>query len=370
MAITNLSTQHISASYQYLAQISSSGNIYDGLGNQINQINVINSSYVTAQTASYVNTLRQNVTVTGSVIVSGSLTITGSNTLIGTKTITGSVYITGSKTVIGTNTITGSLFVSGSQNFIGTKTLSGSIFITGSKFIVGDNYITGSHNVSGSMTLTGPSIQNSAPLMSTLVSGSMEFDGSTFYRTVDSSGRTLNANHHLFYLPTLITHTVTTIIDAFSGSLNAFTMQPASLYEVQYNVFWAKQAGTAGNTTWTINSMDQSWQNINTSIEHSAIAGTGTGYNVVTVSPTLNLLHGNVFGLVNQQSVSFVIATATANTNHKATIKALIWTNASQPSRLRLQVTSAGQGAFIYPGSYYTIKKMPVSSVGVFTAST
>lgn len=35
MAISNLSNQHISASFQYLTQISASGNIYDGFGNQI-----------------------------------------------------------------------------------------------------------------------------------------------------------------------------------------------------------------------------------------------------------------------------------------------------------------------------------------------
>jgi len=368
MAITNLSNQHISASFQYLAQISSSGNIYDGFGNQINSLNLVTSSYVTAQTASFVNPLRQNV------VVSGSLQITGSNTLIGTKTITGSVFITGSKTivgnntVIGTNTITGSLLVLGLQNFVGNKTLSGSIFITGSKFIIGDNYITGSHNVSGSMTLTGPSIQNAATLLPTLVSGSMEFDGTTFYRTVDSSGRTLNANHHLFYLPAAITHSVAinTSADVFSGSLHAFTMQPNSMYEVLYTVFYQKPT-TAGQMSFNVVSSN-SWQLANLQYDRTGLAGTGNSFNTGVSAAALAPISQTIINSIGN-SVGFNTPTSdTLNSYQRVNIKGLIWNNALSPSSLRLQFQYTALGLIIWPGSYYTIKKLPASSVGVFTA--
>ena len=54
MATTNLKTQFISASFQNLLQISSSNNIFDGLGVQVNNLTVTASYVITAQTASYV----------------------------------------------------------------------------------------------------------------------------------------------------------------------------------------------------------------------------------------------------------------------------------------------------------------------------
>jgi len=116
MSITNLQTQYVSASFQYLAQIDTDGKVYNGLG----VLAAISAS--TAATASYINSLKQDVQITGSLFVSGS------QTFIGTKTITGSVFISGSKTVIGTNTITGSLRVSGG--------ITGSLFGTAS-YVIG-----------------------------------------------------------------------------------------------------------------------------------------------------------------------------------------------------------------------------------------
>ena len=49
-----------------------------------------------ASTASYVNTLVQNVTITGSLNISGSTTQIGNNTLLGNTTLSGSIIISGS----------------------------------------------------------------------------------------------------------------------------------------------------------------------------------------------------------------------------------------------------------------------------------
>jgi len=383
MAITNLSNQHISASFQYLAQISSSGNIYDGFGNQINSLNLVTSSYVTAQTASFVNPLQQNV------VVSGSLRITGSNTLIGTKTITGSVFITGSKTivgnntVIGTNIITGSLRITGSNTLIGTKTITGSLLVSNGSStelavtvtgvtlgnITTDIHtVTGSLSITGSMSMTGPSIQNAATLLPTLVSGSMEFDGTTFYRTVDSSGRTLNANHHLFYLPTAITHSVAinTSADVFSGSLHAFTMQPNAMYEVLYTVFYQKPT-TAGQMSFNVVSSN-SWQLANLQYDRTGLAGTGNSFNTGVSAAALAPISQTIINSTGN-NVGFNTPTNdTLNSYQRVNIKGLIWNNALSPSSLRLQFQYTALGLIIWPGSYYTIKKMPASSVGVFTA--
>jgi hypothetical protein len=72
---------------------------------------------------------------------------------------------------------------------------------------------------------------------------------------------------------------------------------------------------------------------------------------------------------LNQQTIQLYTGTNTANTNHKAIIKALIYSNVGTSSVLRLRhLYSAGTGTIIWAGSYYTIKKMPAASVGVFTA--
>jgi hypothetical protein len=52
MAISSLSTQYISASFQNLTQISSSGALYNGIGNQIGSLTVTGSVRVsTTQSA-------------------------------------------------------------------------------------------------------------------------------------------------------------------------------------------------------------------------------------------------------------------------------------------------------------------------------
>jgi hypothetical protein len=322
MAITNLSNQHISASFQYLAQISSSGNIYDGFGNQITQLNLVTASFnsiTNASTASFVNTLNQTLTLSGS------------------------------------------LRVTGSQNFVGT------VFVSGSKTIVGTNIITGALNITGSMLLTGPFTQNAATLLSPLVSGSMEYDGTAFYRTVDSNGRTLNANHHLFYLPSNIIHTTTSVVDAFSGSLNAITLQPNSLYEFQYNLFYQRGTG-AGTTLWTLDFGAQTVSNGHIQLERSAIAGTGTtlnGSGTVTGAPLIKTVvgyNGNSLLLTEAGSDS-------ASVYQKSIIKGIFTTGTSTPlGVLKLRVTAAAASGAItlLAGSYYTIKRMPATSVGEF----
>jgi hypothetical protein len=287
-------------------------------------------------------------------------------TLIGTVIVSSSQQITGSLNVLGSTQITGTLNASGSQTFQGTKTISGSVFITGSKTVVGNNYVSGAMDITGTFSLTGPSIQNAATLTSTLISGAMEYDGSTFYRTADANGRSLNANHHLYYQPTTIIHSVfAQQIDFFSGSNSGFNMLPNSLYELHYNLFYRK--GASGTTIFTFTS-NNTWQSANIQSERTAIAGTGT-----TGSSDITTSAGALFAtVINSTGTSVSIGGGTqvdaTNSFQRAVFKALFYTNAAAVNNLKLQVTSAGSALTVYQGSYYTIKKYPVSSVGIFTA--
>ena len=294
-------------------------------------------------------------------------------TLIGTVIVSGSQQITGALNVLGTTQIIGSFNASGSQTFQGTKTISGSVFITGSKTVVGNNYVSGTMDITGALSITGPIIQNSAALVTPLISGSMEYDGTTFYRTADANGRSLNANYHLYYQPTTIVHTAvaTTIVDFFSGSLSGFNMLPNSLYEVQYNLFYTKTLN-GGAITWTINGGTQTWQNATIQIERTAFAaanGTSTGSIAPFATTGVAPIYTTHINAANLTSIALTGTTSDGlGSNQKVIIKALIQSNAAASSILKLQFAYANGFANIHPGSYYTIKKMPVSSVGIFTA--
>jgi hypothetical protein len=157
-----------------------------------------------ASTASFVNSLNQNVNVTGSLIV------TGSNILIGTKTITGSVFISGSKTIIGTNTITGSLNISGSSLFSGSLNVSNGI--TGSLFGTSSYAQTSSYtlnSVSSSYAATASYIKNAVT--------------ASYILNAISSSYAVTASKALNYTETDPVYTAATSSIAFLGIQNVFT---------------------------------------------------------------------------------------------------------------------------------------------------
>ena len=101
MAVTNLSNQHISASYQNLMQISSSNAVYNGTGSLMSNL-AVTASFAT--TASFVSPLTQSVQI------SGSLTVTGSTTLNNLLVITPRTTTPAAGTAV-----TGSIMMSGSS---------------------------------------------------------------------------------------------------------------------------------------------------------------------------------------------------------------------------------------------------------------
>ena len=151
MAISNLTTQYISASFQNLMQVSSSGLIYDGLGAQVTNL------VLTSVTASF-NGLATSASVAATVTTAAQPNITSVGTLTGLTvagTLTANTYILSSSvtsmtvefasgstafgnssddahTFIGSVTVTGSLVVSGSSTFrnIGPAQFTGSVIST------------------------------------------------------------------------------------------------------------------------------------------------------------------------------------------------------------------------------------------------
>ena len=67
MAISNLTTQYISASFQSLMQVSSSGDIYNGIGTQITTLTGFNLIGNVTGSATTVTTNVPTTPVTGSI---------------------------------------------------------------------------------------------------------------------------------------------------------------------------------------------------------------------------------------------------------------------------------------------------------------
>ena len=84
MAISNLSTQYISSSFQYLMQVSSSGEVFSGAGAQVTSLDV---------NATYATTAGSADAVTG--LDTGSLATTGSNTFTGNQEIQRNLIVSG-----------------------------------------------------------------------------------------------------------------------------------------------------------------------------------------------------------------------------------------------------------------------------------
>jgi hypothetical protein len=169
MAISNLTTQYISSSFQNLMQVSSSGQIYNGTGTQVTNLvltsvtasfnGLVNSASVailanTAVSASVAatvtNAAQPTITSVGTLTglgVEGNVTVTGTltaNTYILSSSVTSMTieFASGSTAFgnssddthkfIGSVTVTGSLLVSGSSTFrnIGPAQFTGSIIAT------------------------------------------------------------------------------------------------------------------------------------------------------------------------------------------------------------------------------------------------
>ena len=130
MAIQNLSTQYISASFQNLMQVSASGDVYNGAGTQVSALNVTSTYATTAGSAAAITGLDTSIFAT-----------TGSNIFTSNQTIQGNVIITGN--------LTANQYVVSSSVYVVTQSFS-----SGSTIFGNDSLDT--HQFTGSLSVLGP----------------------------------------------------------------------------------------------------------------------------------------------------------------------------------------------------------------------
>ena len=176
MAIQNLSTQYISASFQNLAQVSSSGDLYNGAGTQVTSLN-INSTYST--------TAGSAAAITGIDIT--SFATTGSNIFKSDQTIQGDVIITGN--------LTANQYVVSSSVYVVTQSFSSGSTVFGDDSL-DTHQFTGSLSVLGAVTatsLTGSLSGNASTSTYATSAGSAGTAGSSL--TANSASYALTASY-------------------------------------------------------------------------------------------------------------------------------------------------------------------------------
>jgi len=226
MAISNLSTQYISSSFQYLMQVSSSGEVFSGAGTQVTSLDV---------NATYATTAGSAAAVTG--LDTGSLATTGSNTFTGNQEIQGNLIVSGD--------LTANQYIVNSTVYAVTQSFS-----SGSTIFGNDSVDT--HQFTGSLSVLGNAVATSftGSILGTATNAAALNNQAASYYTNASN---INAGTiGDAYLPAIISSNITgTAATATSASWASYA-ETATLasYAVTASLSEAVKTNGAGSGTW------------------------------------------------------------------------------------------------------------------------
>lgn len=332
MAISNLTTQYISSSFQNLMQVSSSGQIYNGTGTQVTNLvltsvtasfnGLINSASVailantavSASVAATVTTAAQPVitsvgTLTG-LAVEGNVTVTGTltaNTYILSSSVTSMTieFASGSTAFgntsddthkfIGSVTVTGSLVVSGSSTFrnIGPAQFTGSVISTQGFTGSLQGTATSASYAVNSDSLNGVAASNYA--LNTSITGFATTSSITGFATTSSlTSYALNTAITGFATTSsLSSYALTTSITGFATTSSLASASVATASYINPTFISASAAasgfGSGGGGSVTINN-----NNDNNIITATGTANTFNGENRFTFNGTALILTGSL----------------------------------------------------------------------------
>jgi hypothetical protein len=191
--------------------------------------------------------------------------------------------------------------------------------------------------------------------LTTAEAGAVEYDGTQFYATIDtSSGRAGVWADQYFHLTTAGSNIST--IGNFFGSTSNISLVASAYYIIDIYLWYTKN--TAGTVTWTLtNSVAPTSQNIY--YEMSPVTG------MVAPPGTATLLNGQIY---NDATAAKTIATASISNNAVMFTYMRIFLQNSTGTSLKIQATcSAGT---ITPGinSYWFCRRVAAGNVGTFAA--
>lgn len=212
--------------------------------------------------------------------------------------------------------------------------------------------------VSGATTTLTTGTATVAPItfasgtnLTTAAAGVLEYDGSFFYATKETtSGRGNVSVDHTFRLAA--NGTAITTIANFYGANSAINLAASAVYDIEYHAYFTKT--TAGTVTFTLTASSAP------TLMFALLQGTpATGVGAGTPQSLSTAFQANV------NAAFGATASLSTGANHVYLIKGRIQTNLA--TNLRLNLTSNTGSATPLAGSYYVIRRVSATQ-GSFAA--
>ena len=188
--------------------------------------------------------------------------------------------------------------------------------------------------------------------LTTPEAGAIEYDGTTLYRTNDTtSGRGYEPSTQIFRLTASLAAIGSTIANFF-GPTSSIQLAGGGIYEIEAYCYFTKT--TTATATVTISS-SLAPVNLNGIIQYGASAGNGAANQIALFGSTAT-------------AAAFAASTTLNNgVNHAFTIRLLVQSNASD-SNLRFLFTESAGTVTPLRNSYYKVTRLPSGNSGNFVA--
>lgn len=235
--------------------------------------------------------------------------------------------------------------------------------ITASSIIVTD---TLAQTITGVKTMTNVTMaacttsvpnctMNAGTLMTTPTAGVMEFDGTAFYCTTDTTnGRRFNDTWNYFRLTGSGTG-ITTIADFF-GANDGIPLVASGVYEIEWICYFSQ--ATAGTATWTITTATTALANLTGEYIGSPVGGIGAVGTPQTAGLNVTTSSAAVFPVTGTE--------ATAVT-HYFRIRVVVTAGAGA-SNTRLRLTMSAGTATPLINSYFRVRRLAGANAGTYVA--
>jgi len=203
-------------------------------------------------------------------------------------------------------------------------------------------------------TSVAPLNFTSGTLLTTAAAGKLEFDGTTFFLTRNTTaGRSVLDVFNSFRLAADGSVIGPAITDFFSNGI--VTMDAASAYEFEYHIYFLKS--TAGTVTFTL-----TFSQAPVSVAANYIGSPVAGVSAVGTP--------QVAGIVASTSTATalpVTGTLSDATNHSYIIRATVESNATTGGTIQLQLTEGAGTVTPKRGSWFRYRRYPAANAGAYT---
>lgn len=206
----------------------------------------------------------------------------------------------------------------------------------------------------GSATASTKPKLTSGTVLTTAEAGALEYDGASFYETMDTtSGRAATWNEQIYRITANGSTIGPSIADLWPAT-SSYPMAASGVYEIEY--LMALNKVTAGTVTYTV-------------------ANTGTITNMIAHWEMLSVTGISSTGAVSAAGIVTSTSTAaslnasgsvTASANFFSRVRLVIEQNAA--GNVRLRVTSSAGTVQLLRGSFYRARRLPAGNVGTFVA--